>query len=87
MREELGISVSEESLEFFYTFYASAAGEERKTLRMDVFLVKDWKGDPRAASEIEEIAWVNSFFPETMKIGSIFKNEVIPRLKKLNLID
>jgi len=85
--EEFTIQVQEADLEPFGTFYAPAAGQEHKFLRMDLFLVKAWTGEPRPSSEVEEIRWVTSQLPEGMRTGSIFEHEVIPRIKALGWID
>lgn len=84
--EELGIKVAESDLEEFGTFYAPAAEQEERYLQMDVFLVRNWMGEIRPSGEIEEILWINSS-PAGVRLGSIFEHEVLPRLKKGNLID
>ena len=88
--EEIGVEVNKNDLEFFGTFYAVAAGSENKTLQMDTYLVNKWLGEPHPCEGeeiIEEIRWLDSKIPENIKIGSIFEHEVIPRLKKMDLID
>jgi 8-oxo-dGTP pyrophosphatase MutT (NUDIX family) len=85
--EEFQITVTENNLEEFGTFYAQAAGQEDKYLQMDVFIVKSWQGEPTPDNEVEEILWINSKLPEGIKVGSIFEHEVLPRLKEKNLID
>lgn len=85
--EEFGIVVQPGNLEPFGTFYAQAAGAEDKRVRMDVFMVKEWEGDPTPSGEVEEIAWITSTPPSGMKVGSIFEHEVIPRLKTRGLLD
>lgn len=87
LKEELSINVSENDLEGFGDFYANAAGNEDKLLRMDVFIVKKYSGKIEANREIEKIAWVDSNIPEGLSVGSIFEHEVIPRLKKKELIN
>ena len=87
LSEELSISVKEENLEKFETFYAPASGQEDKYLQMDVFLVKKWDGEIKPANEIEEIMWINSSLPAGIKLGSIFQHDVFPKLKTLGLID
>jgi mutator protein MutT len=87
LKEEFDINVKGSDLEEFGTFYADAAGQEKLRLRMDVFTVKEWQGEPTPNSEVEEIAWITSNQPKSMKVGSIFEHEVIPRLKAKNLID
>jgi len=87
LEEELGITVDKNKLKKLETFYAPAAGEEENMLRMDVFIVEDWSGEIKPASEVEEIQWIDSNYPKEMKIGSIFQHEVIPKLKNISLIE
>lgn len=87
LREEFGIEIKREDLQKLGTFYARAAGNEDKKLKMDVFIVKSWTGEIRPASEIEEILWIDSEAAKSMKIGSIFAHEVIPRLKREDKIN
>jgi 8-oxo-dGTP diphosphatase len=87
LREEFTIDVKEDDLEEFGIFYASAAGQEAKVVRMDVFTVKNWDGEPQPNSEVEEIRWITSEIPEGIRVGSIFEHEILPRLKELALID
>ncbi|MDB5179000.1 MAG: mismatch repair protein MutT [Patescibacteria group bacterium] len=46
LMEEFRITVDEADLEEFGTFYAPAAGQEHRSLRMDLFVVKKWQGEP-----------------------------------------
>lgn len=85
--EEFNIAVDEKDFRQFGTFFAQAAGNTKKTIRMDVFLVPHWVGEPEPSSEVEEIAWITSTPQPGMKVGSIFEHEVIPRLKEKGLID
>jgi mutator protein MutT len=91
LEEEVNIKVTPANLDFFGTFYAQAAGAEDKYLQMDVYLVKNWSGEPTPSSieeEIDAIAWVNTLTkPDNIQIGSIFEHQVMPTLKKLGLID
>lgn len=87
LKEELDISVREPEMEMFGTFYAPAAEDEKNMLRMDAFLVKQWGNEIHPCNEVEEISWINSKETGRMKVGSIFKHQVIPKLKELNLID
>lgn len=86
LKEELNIDVSENDLEAFGDFYANAAGNEEKLLRMDVFIVKNYSGEIEANREVEKITWIDSSIPNGMSVGSIFEHEVIPRLKEEGLI-
>src|SRR5664279_4736333 len=67
--EEFQIVVVEADLEFFGTFNAAAAGQESKTVQMDVYTVRKYSGVPTPDNEVEEIAWVNS--TSELPIGSI----------------
>lgn len=87
LQEEFAIDVDENNLVEFGTFFAEAAGRDGKTLRMDVFTVQGWDGEPRPNSEVEEIRWITSDIPGDMRVGSIFEHEVVPRLKQQDLID
>jgi 8-oxo-dGTP pyrophosphatase MutT (NUDIX family) len=87
LTEEFRIKTEENNLEYFGTFFAKAAGNEENQLKMDVYIVKSWKGEIVPDSEIEEIKWISFLQSKDMKIGSIFEHEVIPRLKDENLID
>lgn len=84
--EELTIEVKESDLEPFGTFYDAAAGQEHLRIRMDVFMVKKWTGSISASHEVQDLVWVTSDLPAEMKVGSIFKNEILPRLKRKGLI-
>lgn len=87
LKEELSIMVESNGLEKFGTFYAPAAGEEDKQIQIDVFLVRRWEGEIQLDGEVAEITWIDSHLPEGMQLGSIFQHDVLPRLKKENLID
>jgi len=87
LMEEFSIAVTEEDFDDFGSFYAPAAEKEGKTIRMDVFIVKSWRGEPVPSSEVEEIRWIDSNIPTDMQVGSIFEHDVIPKLKELDLID
>ncbi|QQS16137.1 MAG: NUDIX domain-containing protein [Candidatus Moraniibacteriota bacterium] len=87
LMEEFQIIVEEGDMESFGTFSAAAAGNESKTVIMEVFMIKAFRGEPTPDSEVEKIAWINSVIPQEMKVGSIFEHQVIPLLKKRDLID
>jgi 8-oxo-dGTP diphosphatase len=87
LKEEFGIDVLEEDLEEFGILYDKAAGQEHLIMREDAFLVKKWQGEPRANSEVEKIAWINSNIPADMKLGSTLTEKIIPKLKEQGLVD
>ena len=86
LNEELGITVIPNDLLEFGTFFAPAAGQQDRQLQMDVFIVCNWTGEPRASCELEEIKWIDSQHPSDIELSSIFKHNVLPKLKELNLI-
>lgn len=88
LKEEFQLSVAEDDLEEFGTFYAEAAGSHNagKKLRMDVFVVKN-AGEIAPDSEVEEIRWITSDIPADLKVGSIFAHDVLPKLKEQGLVD
>lgn len=88
LKEEFQLTVVEDDLEVFGTFYAEAAGSHNvgKSLRMDVFMVHN-AGKVMPDSEVEEIRWITSDIPGDIEVGSIFAHEVLPKLKALDLVD
>lgn len=87
LKEEFNIQVLEKDLVRFGVFHAEAAGQEDKVVRMDVFKVNKYSGEPVPSSEVEEIAWVTASNEQNLPLGSIFEHQVIPKLKIANLID
>lgn len=87
LKEEISVGINEIETEEFGTFYGKASGKEESTLRMDVFFIKQWTGEIKPGSEIEEILWINNDSVGKVKIGSIFEREVIPKLKEMQMID
>ncbi len=86
LKEELQIDIESVDLQMFGSFYALAAGQNDKYLQMDVYLVHKWSGKIVPSSEVEEIMWIDSTLSPTIELGSIFKHDVLPRLKDLHLI-
>lgn len=87
LKEEFNIDTQENDFRFFGTYYADAAGQEHLRLKEEVFWVDAWRGEITASSEVEQIAWITSNIPADMKVGSTFRDEVVPKLKQLDLID
>ena len=87
LMEEFQVTVKESDISFMETFYAEAAGRPGEFLRMDVYMVAEWEGEPTPDNEVEEIAWVTSDNPNNLTIGSIFEHDVIPLLKERDLIN
>ncbi len=87
LKEELTIDVDETDLELVGNYSAEAANHPGRRVHMHVFMVKKWHGRIQASSEVEELLWLNSDIPKDVTIGSIFVHEIIPALKKQDLID
>jgi 8-oxo-dGTP diphosphatase len=87
LREEMGIEVDEASLEKIGDYYADAAGQTGKRLKLAAYLVKDFTGEPSPHSEVEEIRAFSSQIPEGVEVASILEHDIIPELKSRNMID
>lgn len=87
LKEEFQIDVAEDDLEHFDNNSAPAANSPEVDVHMEVFLVKQWRGEIKPDSEVEEIRWLTSEVPQDIQIGSIMEHETIPKLKAENLID
>ncbi|MDB5238152.1 MAG: Methyltransferase type 11 [Candidatus Kaiserbacteria bacterium] len=87
LHEELQITVKTEDLEVFGSFSAAAAGNKSRIVTAQVFTVARWEGEIIPGNEIEEIRWIASEDAKSMTLGSIFADDVIPRLKEHDLID
>ena len=89
LKEELGLVVTSENIKLFGTFYAPSAGQENLILRSDVFFVHTWNDELQLNSndKVNEFKWITTNDVGTIKIGSIFEHEVLPRLKEQGLID
>lgn len=86
LREEIGVTISEDNLNEFGTFHAVAAGSSEMMLQMDVYIVNKWEGEIAPNSEIEEVRWVTSATND-IEIGSIFRLDVRPKLVEAGFID
>ncbi len=87
LAEELDIQVNRADLAHMATYSAEAAGQPGKVVEMHCYLVKSWEGDVAAQAEIAELAWFGSDVPDGIEVGSIFGHEVLPELKRRDLID
>lgn len=87
LKEELSIEVDESDLEFFGEFVAEAANHKGKTVNMQAFIVKRWRGTIIPDSEIEELRWLTSDVTTDIQVGSIFGGEVLPKLHEQGLVD
>lgn len=90
IRDRKILVTREKNKDFFVAFEAMVAGQEDKTLKMEVFVVRGWIGEitPSNGEEvIEEVLWLDSEIPPGLSLGSIFEHEIIPKLKENGLID
>lgn len=87
LKEELGIDVDEADLEPFDEFVAEAANHKGKSVNMQAFIVKKWKGTIQPSAEIEELRWLTSNLPTDTQVGSIFGGRVLPKLHEQGLVD
>lgn len=85
LAEELSIDVEASNLSYFDSFQHPAAGHKDATT-MQVFLINDWSGTIKPGNEIEEIRWIDSRTLKDQEVGSIFAQEVIPKLQTKGLI-
>lgn len=87
LKEEFQITVVESDLEGFGVFCHPAAGQDRKNVCMEVYMVKKWVGEIVPDNEVEKILWLTSDIPKDIKVGSIIEEEIIPKLKASGLVD
>jgi 8-oxo-dGTP diphosphatase len=86
LEEEISIIVKESDLQEFGTYNHPMGTDTTKMLDMTVFLIKSWSGEITPNNEIEELKWIDSHNVDETKLGSIFKEELLPRLLEQGLI-
>jgi mutator protein MutT len=86
LQEEISITVKSEDLQLFGVFMHPMATDTTKMLEMTVYVVNKWSGDIKLQHEIEEQKWIDSKTAQETKLGSIFAEEIIPRLVQQGLI-
>jgi 8-oxo-dGTP diphosphatase len=84
--EELTIEVKKQDTELLDTYFASAATQPDKKLRMDTFIIHKYEGEPKASNEIEELRWLNTS-SDLSNVASLIAHTIIPELKGRGLID
>lgn len=89
LKEEQGIIVTQQDISLLGTYHSIAAGHEAEQLqlRLDAFFVHDYEGKPSPQAEIDENMWVDSSALGTVPMASLLEHEIIPELKKRDLID
>lgn len=86
LKEELGTTVADKDLILHANYSAPAAGEQNKTLIMTVFRVLNWQGELKPKAEITALYWLDSTNYQSYHLGSIMKEEIIPKLIVAKLI-
>ena len=75
--EELRCTVSPGSAVFLGTFVAPAANESGRFMEAVLYRV-ELVGEIRAASEIEEMAWIHPGEPLEIELASLTRDSVLP---------
>lgn len=86
LQEEIGLAITLNDLEKLMSAEAMTAEMPPRRIKMEVFRVGSWLGEPVPQAEIEALEWVNSS-SNPDRLGSAFAHQVIPFLKEKNLID
>ena len=73
--EELGLAVSESDARPLGRFTAEAANEPDHWVDAELFRVT-LHGEPQAAAEIEEIAWIDPLEPSEVELAPLTRNNV-----------
>lgn len=83
LHEELG-DVQVEALEYLGTYSDRAAGDESKTVQIELY-ASNLKGDPHPQSEIRELVW---FSPEGSwdPVAPSIRNQIFPDLQRRGII-
>jgi 8-oxo-dGTP pyrophosphatase MutT (NUDIX family) len=84
--EELGVKVDPAKASFITAVEAPPNPELNKHLRLELFQVSEWLGEPQPQAEIEEMLWVDSSFVEDIRLSSVLRTKIIPHLKVVGLI-
>ena len=85
LKEELNLNLV--SMKFFATQEALHFQDKNKIVRMEMYFA-GIEGEPKATSEINEIAWIDSSYKKKgIKLASINEDFTIPELRKRGLID
>jgi 8-oxo-dGTP pyrophosphatase MutT (NUDIX family) len=76
VREELGTGVDAATVRALGRYTARAANEPGHVVDAELFLV-GLDGEPRAAAEIDEIAWIDPFAPEGIELAPLTAQTVL----------
>jgi 8-oxo-dGTP pyrophosphatase MutT (NUDIX family) len=80
VQEELGCSIRSATARFLGRFTAAAANEVGETVIADLYGV-EVDGDPKAAAEIEELAWIHVTAPGEYLLAPLTREHVLPLLQ------
>jgi len=80
VQEELVCSIRAATARFLGRFTAAAANEAGETVIADLYSV-EVHGDPKAAAEIEELAWVHAAAPGEYLLAPLTQDHVLPLLR------
>lgn len=87
LKEELNIDVAGSDLIHYGIFESDAVNHPGLSVRMQAFMVKAYDGLLAPNEEIEEYRWLSSSNEPEIKVGLIFRHQIIPQLKERGLID
>ena len=76
VREELGTGIDGSTARALGRYTAAAANEPGHVVEAELFLV-DLDGEPRAASEIDEIAWIDPHAPDGVELAPLTVHPVL----------
>jgi 8-oxo-dGTP diphosphatase len=83
IREELNVEIGKRT---YFGLFKGTSTFEHMPIEMHVYLV-EISGEPRAGMEVDELIWYRSDnVMQDLKIGSIFRDSVIPLLTSKKLI-
>jgi 8-oxo-dGTP pyrophosphatase MutT (NUDIX family) len=77
VREELGTGIDESSARMVGRYTAAAANEPDHVVDADLFLIRI-DGEPRPASEIDEMAWIDPHEPGALELAPLTRQTVLP---------
>jgi 8-oxo-dGTP diphosphatase len=83
LQEELACNIRVATARFLGRFTAAAANEVGQTVIADLYGV-EVDGDPKAAAEIEELAWVRIETPDEYLLAPLTRDHVLPLLRAQN---
>lgn len=80
LAEELQITVQESDISYLNTFSAPAALDPSQVVIMENYLVRRYQGQITPSTEVVEVCWITSADSDKIKLGSIFREHIIPTL-------